>query len=91
MARAPKTDTEEAPTIEDIAADLAALRADLAALVESKAAESRQSGVDLLDRLRADAERHGREAEAVVRSQPGTALGIAAGLGFLVGLMAARR
>jgi len=44
-----------------------------------------------LDRLRADAERHGREAEAVVRSQPGTALGIAAGLGFLVGLMAARR
>lgn len=37
------------------------------------------------------AEDLGAQAQDYIRSQPGTALGIAAGVGFLIGLMAARR
>lgn len=43
------------------------------------------------DRVRKDAEAAYHQAENAVRQQPALSIGIAAGLGFLAGLMATRR
>ncbi|GFE49424.1 hypothetical protein So717_11770 [Roseobacter cerasinus] len=47
--------------------------------------------VETGEKLRSDAEAAYRTAEDTVRQQPALAVGLAAGLGFLVGMMATRR
>ena len=79
------------PTVDDLSAQIQILRDDIASLTstmgdygKAKAQEARSTAQD------AAAEAQMR-AEEFVRSQPTTALGIAAGIGFLFGLVTARR
>ena len=45
---------------------------------------------DSIERLRAEAARHARQADQLVRANPYTAIGIAAGVGTLVGILISR-
>ncbi|WP_192808353.1 DUF883 family protein [Oceanicola granulosus] len=58
---------------------------------EGYARTARETAEERVERLQAEAERYGREARDFVHQQPGSALGIAAILGFIVGLFAARK
>ena len=90
------------PSLEDLTEQMAILRDDIAALtstvgnfgkakadeaaetVKSTAADLKEAGQQSLAETQA-------RAEDFIRSQPATALGLAAGVGFLVGLLTARR
>jgi ElaB/YqjD/DUF883 family membrane-anchored ribosome-binding protein len=89
-------------SIEDLSAQIEILKNDLSTLTQTlsdygvaKTEEVTRSAKIKAEQLRAA----GREtaadaqlqAEEFVRTQPATALGIAAGLGFLVGMFTARR
>ncbi|MGB3246203.1 MAG: DUF883 domain-containing protein [Sulfitobacter sp.] len=56
-----------------------------------KAAGIAESGAAVAGELKAKAEKTYADTEDAVRANPGTAIGIAAGIGFLVGMMTARR
>lgn len=55
----------------------------------ARAAQDRTE--ESIDHLRGEAEHYAHEAQEMVRQQPGTALGLAAGVGFLAGLIVSRR
>lgn len=88
--------------IEALKADIAALTETIMGLGRAEAEEAgrrvRAAGHDLKARgeatltdLEAGARRYVRDGEEFVRTQPGTALGIAAAAGFLIGMMTSRR
>ncbi|MBB5516834.1 ElaB/YqjD/DUF883 family membrane-anchored ribosome-binding protein [Rubricella aquisinus] len=56
-----------------------------------KAAALRDAGEDQINRARGAANDLNDQANEFVRTQPATALGIAAGVGFLVGMMSGRK
>ncbi len=56
-----------------------------------KAAELAETSAATAEAMKATAAKTYSDAEGAVRANPGTAIGIAAGLGFLVGMMTARR
>ncbi|WP_168201311.1 DUF883 family protein [Qingshengfaniella alkalisoli] len=103
---ASKTD---APSVEDLAAQLDTLRGDIAHLTElmgdygkdrvNKAgATAQKHAADLraraehdAERLQAQANEFAHDAEAFMRERPATTLGMAAALGFLVGILTSRR
>jgi ElaB/YqjD/DUF883 family membrane-anchored ribosome-binding protein len=58
---------------------------------EAKVKELRDKGKHAAHAARDQAEDMHAQANAYIREQPATALGIAAGLGFLVGLLISRR
>lgn len=64
---------------------------ELKSVAAEKAANVAQSGADTAAVLRKNAEVAYSDAETAVRANPAAAVGIAAGLGFLVGLIATRR
>ncbi|MCX7566577.1 DUF883 domain-containing protein [Sulfitobacter sp. F26169L] len=89
-------------TVEDLSAQMDVLKRDLSSLTQTlteygfaKTAAAKQSAKETA----ADLSAAGREkaalaqmqAEDFVRTQPATALGLAAGLGFLVGLITTSR
>lgn len=88
--------------IETLRKDLSALTGTINDLGKAKSAELTEAATDRVDAAR---EKGAQAAQAVtdrakevheqandfVKSQPATALGIAAGLGFLVGMLNARR
>ena len=89
-------------TIDDLSNQIATLKNELASLTQtlgnygkSKQAEltetARATAHDLAETGRARAVHTQEQAEDFVRTQPATALGIAAGLGFLIGMMTARK
>lgn len=103
MARQTSGDTETAkPELEDLADQIDTLKADLAELTASigrfgaakrdefaESAKARgRAGFAAVDE--AAHELH-RSADDFMRTQPATTLGIAAGIGFLVGLLLAKR
>ncbi|KAA9007949.1 DUF883 family protein [Histidinibacterium aquaticum] len=59
--------------------------------VERRAKDARRSAEDGMEHLQNEAEYYSRQAQDMVREQPGTALGIAAAIGFLIGLFASRK
>ena len=59
--------------------------------VAGKGRDIRKAGEDGYDALRASSESYGREAGRYVREQPVTALGLAAGVGLLVGFLMSNR
>lgn len=65
------------------------------ALLKSTAAEKAEgladSGAAAAGALKAKAEKTYADTEGAVRANPGAAIGIAAGIGFLCGMMSARR
>ncbi|WP_300011635.1 DUF883 domain-containing protein [uncultured Roseobacter sp.] len=65
----------------------AALKSSAAQKVDAAHAKAVETG----GRVRTDAEAAYYKAEETVRQQPAMAVGIAAGIGFLVGMMATRR
>ncbi|KZY00002.1 MULTISPECIES: DUF883 family protein [unclassified Sulfitobacter] len=97
------TDTSSSNvTVEDLSSQLEILKKDIAALTNSlgdygktKSQEVTRQAKDAVN----DATTAGRvraleaqaSAEEFIRTQPATALGIAAGVGFLVGIVTARR
>lgn len=80
---ADKTETAKT-SASDAAAKLKASAEDQAALAQARAAEMGQS-------VRNAAESGYAQTEDAVRRQPAMAVGIAASVGFVVGLLAARR
>ncbi len=89
-------------TVEDLSIQMSILKDDIAALTGSVSDYSKTKARDAKDQARTTAHDYaeaGKEkaveaqqnAEAFIRTQPATAMGIAAGVGFLVGLIAARR
>lgn len=75
-------------TIADIGKTKKAQLADAAA---QQVETARQKGIETADLLGNHARDVQGQANDFVKSQPATALGIAAGVGFLVGLMSTRR
>ena len=86
--------------------DIAVLTSTMGAYGKAKAAEARDTANSKASEIRDSAQARAEElsaagiektkeahkhAEDFVRTQPGTAIGIAAGVGFLVGLLTARR
>lgn len=63
----------------------------LKAMAASKAAELAESGAVAANTAKATAKVAYSDAEDTIRANPASAVGIAAGLGFLVGLMTSRR
>jgi len=57
----------------------------------TKAQEVAQSGAAAADALKVKATKSYSDAEDAVRANPGAAIGIAAGVGFLIGMITARR
>lgn len=89
-------------TVDDLSDQIAVLKNDIAALTntlgafgKAKTAEATRTAKDTVDDLttasRVKAIETQEQAEEFIRTQPVTALGIAAGVGFLVGLLTARR
>ena len=89
-------------SLEDLSAQIDILKNDIATLTTSVGEYSKSKGRAAADSARStanDLATSGRvkaletqdAAEEFVREQPAAALGIAAGLGFLVGLIATRR
>lgn len=89
-------------TIDDLSNQIALLKNDIASLTETlgeygkaKSEEmrdnARSAANDFAETGRAKAIEAQKQAEEFLHAQPGTALGIAAGLGFLVGILTARR
>ncbi len=89
-------------TVEDLSAQIDILKNDLASLTHSlsdfgtaktqHAAEAaRAKAVELREAGRDRAEASLGQAEDFVRTQPATAMGIAAGVGFLVGMLTTAR
>ena len=92
----------EAASLEDLSNQIAILKKDIASLTsslgsygkataENAADTARSTAQDLTEMGRLKAMETQIRAEEFVRTQPTTALGIAAGIGFLVGLVTARR
>ncbi|MEL6677720.1 MAG: hypothetical protein AAFQ51_03370 [Pseudomonadota bacterium] len=61
------------------------------AQAKTKADEALRRGRETLDEARAQAGDLGQEAANFVHTRPATALGLAVGLGFVVGLLTTRR
>jgi len=89
-------------TVEDLSTQIAILKDDIAALTStmgdfgrtqahSAAATAKSTAADLSQAGLEKALETQEKAEEFVRTQPTTALGIAAGVGFLVGMITARR
>ncbi len=89
-------------TVEDLSAQIAILKDDIAALTGSfsefgksttrdAANQAKAAAHDYADLTKEKAIEAQKSAEDFVRTQPATALGIAAGVGFLIGLIATRR
>ncbi|MBB3992449.1 ElaB/YqjD/DUF883 family membrane-anchored ribosome-binding protein [Sulfitobacter undariae] len=89
-------------SVEDLSAQMEILRNDLSNLTQtlsdygvSKSAEAtryaKATAADLEAAGRKKASEAQAQAEEFVHNQPATSLGIAAGIGFLVGMMTARR
>lgn len=76
--------TEAAARADDTAS---ALRRSAAQTIDTAQTKAVETG----EKMRSDAEAAFHTAEENVRQQPAMAVGIAAGLGFLVGMMATRR
>ena len=88
--------------IEELKADLSGLAETLKALgvaqtraaaeeVKGRAESARAAGAQQVEDLQVRLEAMLGEADKIARDRPATAMGIAAGLGFLVGLLLARR
>jgi len=102
MATATKSKKMDNATVEDLSEQIAILKDDIAALTStmtdvgrakaSTAVETaKTAAADLSEAGRSKAVETQEKAEEFVRTQPTTALGIAAGVGFLVGMITARR
>lgn len=61
------------------------------AAATTKAQEVAESGAAAADALKVKATKSYSDAEDAVRANPGAAIGIAAGVGFLIGMISARR
>lgn len=73
-------------------ADLGRAKGDAAAAsVKSAASDARDKAADQVETARLQALELQGHANDFIRNQPATALGIAAGLGFLVGFLGARK
>jgi ElaB/YqjD/DUF883 family membrane-anchored ribosome-binding protein len=98
----PAKDDKPAPSVEDLSQQIEALRADVAALSETLkglagarakgAAEGmRAAGAAQVEDLQERLEVLMEEADRMARDRPVAAMGIAAGFGFLLGLLLGRR
>jgi len=100
---------KNAPSADDLAAQIEILRKDLGGLTETIAEFSKAKGSDAIDAAKskaadvrdtaADAAETARlqaielqgQANEFIKHKPATALGIAAGVGFLVGFLSTRK
>ena len=89
-------------SVEDLSAQIDILKNDLSTLTHSLSEygisksydakrAAQQTAADLHAAGRQTAREAQKQAEDFVHNQPATSLGLAAGLGFLVGMMTARR
>lgn len=89
-------------TVEDLSTQIAILKDDIAALTGSVSEFGKTTTRDAANQAKAAASEYanlGKEkaveaqktAEDFIRTQPAAAMGVAAGVGFLIGLISARR
>ncbi len=91
--------TDQIETLRKDLSDLTSTMADMGKAKKAQLADAaaqqvetaRQKGIETADMLGGHARDVQGQANDFVKSQPATALGIAAGVGFLVGLMSTRR
>lgn len=92
---APVTTDELAAQIELLKSDIASLTSSIGDFGKSKISEvkgqAQKTATDFATTSREKAIETQIRAEDFIRSQPGTAIGIAAGIGFLVGIFSSRR
>lgn len=102
MAQTTTNGKPQDTTVADLSAQIEVLRKDLseltgtiAGLGKTKSAElseaARQKGAETVEFLSTRAREAQTQASSFVAQQPATALGIAAGAGFLVGFLSSRR
>ncbi len=102
MANSAARTAKSEPTMEDLTEQMAILKDDIAALTSAmgnygkvKASEAadtvKSTAADLKETGQTKAVETQERAEEFIRTQPATALGIAAGAGFLIGMLTARR
>lgn len=102
MVRIASEATAGEPTLQDLNNQISVLRRDMSSLTstiadlsKSKAADlssiAREKAAETADQIAARARAVQAQANDFVAAQPGTALGIAAGAGFLVGMMLSGR
>lgn len=96
MARDLKTEADL--TIEELSAQMADLKAQLAEMTTTAkrrggamAAELRERGEQAVEDAKARTEGYLAEADQAVRQNPATAMGLALGVGFLLGVAISRR
>lgn len=103
MARANgATEKDVAAQLDALKQDIAGLNDIVKKLAEEKVSDARKEGSRMAsevenaareagERVRAGADKAVAQVEDSVRRQPAVSMGVAAGLGFLVGYMSARR
>ena len=90
---------DQIATLKTDLADLTSLIGDMGAAQGAQAKEkmqerveaARDAGAAHIDDAKVQAQKLGAEANDFITRQPATALGIAAGIGFLVGMLGARK
>ncbi len=94
MATAPKSTEAEISELSDqirtLQADLAKLTQTMGEIAGGRVEKAKAAAAETMSHAQANALDAYAQAEDSVRRHPGTALGIAAGLGFLVGLLSSR-
>lgn len=78
-------------SVEDLAKQIETLKSDLASLTQTLADYGTSKSSDLAGAAKDKATEAQLHAEEFIRTQPATSLGLAAGFGFLVGMITARR
>lgn len=93
MAKSQSTSTASNKnlSIDDLAAQIEALKEDLNTLTQTLSEVSASKSEAAIDMAKDKTREAQLQAEEFVRTQPATSLGLAAGLGFLVGMITARR
>ncbi|WP_172300289.1 YqjD family protein [Pseudoruegeria sp. HB172150] len=98
-ASTPKSNgTSTSKDVEELQAQIATLKADITALTETmktmgktRAAQLREQGEAAVGQAKVKGLEAYEQAEASVRENPAMAVGIAAGVGFLVGVILGRK
>ena len=89
-------------SLEDLSKQIEILKSDISSLTSTLGEYAKSKGAEATDTAKAKAQKvaeTGRDkaveaqlhAEEFIRTKPATALGIAAGLGFLIGMITSRR
>ncbi len=91
MAAKAETPEDLKAHFETLSADVQALAASVAQLTKAEGEKLKAKGQEQYEALASEAAVRGRQASAAVQENPGAAIVIASGVGFLAGLLLGRK